>query len=136
MKNIFLALSASFLAMAIFLSFTTGTKQLPAPGNDEILNLFPTEVSTILNNSCFQCHNSDSKNVDAKKGLNFSEWKKYSVIKKVGKLKKVCETITEDEMPPEKFLERFPHKKLTDEQVKLLCKWVKEESEKIVKNMN
>ena len=112
------------------------TPETPVKNNRELAKLFPSNVATILENSCFQCHTGASRNADAKKELNFSEWDKYSVIKKVGKLKEICETTSKEEMPPQKFLNKFPQKKLSDEQVSVLCNWVKTESQNLVKGLH
>lgn len=136
MKKILLALSACFLTIVLFSAFPTGKPQIPHKDNSTLLKLFPANVGSVLDNSCFRCHTTGSKNADAKKEVNFNEWEKYSIIKKVNKLKKMCETVTEGEMPPEKFLNIFPQKKLTEEEVKVLCDWVKTESESMVKSLN
>ena len=70
-----------------------------------------------------------------KRNSTFRNGKNILFIKKVGKLKEICETTTKEEMPPEKFLNKFPHKKLSDEQVSVLCNWVKTESQNLVKGL-
>lgn len=94
----------------------------------------PDNVKVAINKSCFGCHNSDSKNEDAKEALDFKKLDGLSTIKKIGAYKEIGETIEEQEMPPKKFLERKPEKKLTDEEKELLINWSKKEAEALVKS--
>ena len=45
---------------------------------------------------------------------------------------KMGEVIEEGKMPPKKFLEKNPDKKLTEDQTKLLLEWTKTESERLM----
>jgi uncharacterized membrane protein len=93
----------------------------------------PDDVKAVIEKSCFGCHNTDSKNDDAKKDLNFKKLDDLSTIKKIGTYKGIGETLEKGEMPPKKFLERFPDKQLTDDEKKLLMDWSKKEAEALVK---
>jgi len=84
---------------------------------------FPEDVNKIIQNHCYGCHNNDGKSEDAVKKLNFDEWENYSMMKKTGKLKDICDIINEGKMPPEKFLKKYPDKKLSKEQEKIICDW-------------
>lgn len=93
----------------------------------------PDNIKAIIDKSCFDCHNSDSRNEDAKEDLDFKTFDKLSKIKKIGALKHIGETVEEGEMPPKRFLERFPDKKLTDEEIKSIIDWVEKESLTLIK---
>lgn len=94
----------------------------------------PDDVKTVIKNSCFGCHNTDSKNEDAKKELDFKKMDKLSMIKKIGAYSGIGEVLEKNEMPPKKFLAKYPDKKLTDEEKKLLIEWSNKEAEALVKS--
>jgi uncharacterized membrane protein len=124
-KNIFSLFLAAFLVISII-----------ASGSDKPTksNPMPDKVKAVIEKSCFGCHNTASKNEDAKEELDFKQFDSLSLIKKVGAYKKIGETIEEGEMPPKKFLAKFPEKKLTDEEKQLLMDWSKTEAEALVKS--
>jgi hypothetical protein len=88
----------------------------------------PEEVNTVLVSSCFDCHSSVGKNEDAKKALNFEQWDDYRLTKKIGLLGDITKVIEKDKMPPGKYLEFNPDKKLTDTQKELILNWAEETS--------
>ena len=92
------------------------------------------EVKALVDKTCFGCHNVNSRNQEAKDKLNFSTFDELSKMQKIGKLKDISKAVEEGEMPPKKFLERNPDKKLTDAEVKLLTDWVKTETKALKKN--
>jgi uncharacterized membrane protein len=94
----------------------------------------PDNVKAIIDKSCFGCHNTDSKNEDAKEELDFKKLDGLSSMKKISAYKNIGETVEESEMPPKKFLERYPDKALTDNEKKELIAWAKKEAETLVKN--
>ena len=93
----------------------------------------PENVKAIVEKSCFGCHNTDSRNEDAKEDLDFKTFDKLSKIKKIGKLKHIIETVEEAKMPPKKFLEKYPDKKLTADEAKILTEWAKNEAASLIK---
>lgn len=112
------------------------TLSLVASGSDNPtkINTTSDNVKAAIENSCFGCHNTDSRNEDAKEALDFKKLEKLSTIKKIGAYSEIGETIEEEEeMPPKKFLDKYPEKKLTDEEKKLLIDWSKKEAEELVK---
>ncbi|MCY1719070.1 heme-binding domain-containing protein [Prolixibacteraceae bacterium Z1-6] len=94
----------------------------------------PDNVKAVVDKSCFGCHNTDSRNEDAKEDLDFKKLDKLSTIKKIGTYKKIGEAIEKEEMPPKKFIERYPEKQLTDEEKQILLTWTKKEAETLVKS--
>lgn len=84
---------------------------------------FPEDVAKILKVHCMDCHVTASKNDKAKDKLNFDKWDKLNMMKKTGKLNDIIETVSEGKMPPEKYLNHYPDKKLTEDQVKVITKW-------------
>jgi len=93
---------------------------------------FPEEVGAILTSSCFGCHNAEGRSEDAKKAVQFDLWDDYRVTKKIGILGEMEKVLEEGKMPPPRFLENNPDKKLTEAQRKLLLEWAKKESERLM----
>jgi len=84
----------------------------------------PGKINTIIKNSCYECHNTNSKNNKAKKKLDFDKiGNEYSTIKRSGKLKDIAEVLTEGEMPPEKYLKHNPGKALSPQQKSIFIDW-------------
>lgn len=102
--------------------------------NPENKDKMPENVKAIVDKSCFGCHNSGSKNEDAKEALDFKKLDKLSLIKKISAYKQIEETVVENEMPPKRFLEKQPEKKLSEEEKKILVSWAKKEAETLVKS--
>jgi len=94
----------------------------------------PENVKAIIDKSCFACHNTDSRNEDAKEDLDFKTLGNLSMLKKISAYKHIGEVVEEDKMPPKKFLENKPEKKLTDEEKNILINWAKKEAETLVKS--
>ncbi|WP_340113216.1 heme-binding domain-containing protein [Maribellus mangrovi] len=95
----------------------------------------PDDVKAVIQNKCFGCHNTDSKNDKAKEDLDFKAFADLSKMKQISSYKKINEVLGENEMPPKKFLDHYPDKKLTEDEKKVLMKWAKAEAEKLVKGM-
>lgn len=94
----------------------------------------PENVKAIIDQSCFQCHNIDSENDKAKEALDFKSFDELRKVRKITKLRDIAETVEKGEMPPKKFLENNPDKKLTEEQVKVLADWAKKEASALIGN--
>jgi hypothetical protein len=92
----------------------------------------PEEVNQILVSSCYDCHSSAGQNDDAKKALNFESWDDYRLTKQIGLLGEIAEVIGEDKMPPSKYLEFKPDRKLSESQKELILKWTDEASDALM----
>jgi hypothetical protein len=58
---------------------------------------------------------------------------KYDKMKLVSVLDEIIEVTEEQKMPPEKFLERKPEAKPTDEEFAILMEWASQEADKLLK---
>lgn len=125
-------LSITLMLTFAMSSFTTDTKSERYTGNQSETLEIPDEVNTILDNKCFGCHNVEAKSDKAKKKLLLDELPTLSKAKMVAKLDDIHEVVLEGEMPPAKFLEKFPDKALTDEEADILRKWAKSASDKLM----
>ena len=99
------------------------------PGELEI----PDSVKEILDNSCWGCHNSESKNTKAKLKLKFDELNDLKVSKQVSKLNKIVKVLDKGKMPPEKTVAKYPEMALTPEAKEELIDWAKTTSEELMK---
>jgi len=117
-----------FAVAAVLISATLISKSSQSP---EIL---PDDIKKIAEKSCLQCHGADSQNEDALDELDFTKLHELKKVKKITTLREIAEVIEEDEMPPSKFLERHPDRKLTEKERTALMKWAKKESEALIGN--
>ncbi len=92
----------------------------------------PENVNTIVEHSCFGCHNTDSKNDNAKEKLDFKTMEELGKIKKIGTYNHIVEALEKQEMPPEKFLAKYPEKKLSEEEAELLMNWAKNQASALI----
>ena len=123
MKKLIVSLAVSAILLLIFQSFVFKT----APALE-----IPADVKEILKTSCYDCHSQESSNKKAKDALNFDKWDDYKDSKKISKLDAICEVISKDEMPPEKHLEKYPEKVLSDDQKVTVCSWTDKEADKLM----
>lgn len=93
----------------------------------------PDDVKAIIDKSCFGCHNNDSKNDKAKEKLNLSTFDSLTKNKMIAGLREIAEVVEENEMPPAKFLEKYPDKKLTDAEKLVLMNWANNEAKGLMK---
>lgn len=93
----------------------------------------PDDVKAIVKNSCFGCHNTDSKNEDGKKALDFKTLDSLSPTKMIKAFKEMDEVLEKNEMPPKKFLAKYPDKKLSDADRTVLMDWANKEAKALMK---
>jgi mono/diheme cytochrome c family protein len=132
MKRFIISTFIIIAAALAVTAFSIPSGQDNNPPQDKAPVLFPEDVQKILETSCYDCHTEASSNAKAKMKLNISKWSEMSDAKKVGKMESISETIKSGEMPPAKYLEKFPEKALTQEQKDIVTKWVTEESNKLM----
>lgn len=106
-------------------------------------NNVSSEVESILETSCFDCHSNHTSYPlyaqvapisfwinhhveEGKEHLNFSDWNNYSIKKKLHKLDEIIEEIDEHEMPLSSYTLLHDDAKLSQESSKLLINWSKE----------
>lgn len=118
------------LAIVIFVA-AQNTYLAPVP-QEEVASEWPEDVTEMLEASCNDCHSKDASNVKAKGALNFTKWEDYKLTKKIGKLNDISEVVKGKKMPPKKFLEKFPDKALSDDQIVVITNWANAEAEKLM----
>ena len=122
MKKAMLFISLLFAAVT-FMSFSV-TKQIvndTYPGNEKFV--MPDNVKAIIDNKCYDCHHSGSRNMKGKMKLKFDKLADLKTHKLVGKLDNIAEAVEEGDMPPKKAIKKYPELKLTQEEAKTLVDW-------------
>ncbi|MBN1822078.1 MAG: heme-binding domain-containing protein [Prolixibacteraceae bacterium] len=126
MKKLSIVFISIFAVFVILSSFTPVKESYQQEQTVKIKSV-PAEVSAIIEQKCYGCHNSESRNEEARDKLSFDKWDDLNALQKLSKTKDVHQEVIEGKMPPEKFLERFPDRKLTDEEIKTLVDWANKE---------
>jgi mono/diheme cytochrome c family protein len=93
----------------------------------------PDEIKAAFDKSCYGCHNSDTGGQRAFDKLDLKKLDSLPRVQKIAKLKSIDEAVKNGEMPPERFLEKNPDKKLTSDEVKKLHSWIVSETKKLLK---
>ena len=117
------------LVVFMFVSFASSATNNPAEAKPVKM---PDDVKAIIDKSCFGCHNSESQNEKGKEKLNLSTFDTLTKNKMIASFKDIAEVVEEDEMPPAKFLEKNPDKKLTDAEKKILMNWANKEAKALM----
>lgn len=101
-------------------------------GEEDNTIICPENVMVIVQRSCFDCHSDESGNFMAKGKLNFSEWEAYTAVKKISRLEKICNEVTDKKMPKKKYLKKHPESALSNEDITAICEWTQAESTKLI----
>ncbi|MEN8187911.1 MAG: heme-binding domain-containing protein [Bacteroidota bacterium] len=130
MKKV-LFVSSVVITALLFMNFSMSdglnSENVESPNQIDI----PEDVQAIIDNSCYGCHNTESKNTKGKKKLEFDALNSLKKYKVIGKLTEITEVVSENEMPPEKFLNKYPEKALTEEQKSILINWSDDTAKKL-----
>lgn len=111
-------------------------------------NQVSDNVKSILVRSCGDCHTNETKYPwyskispsswfladhinEGRRQLNFSNFNTYEPRRKAKKLDEICEQIESNEMPLPSYLWIHRDAKLSEEEIKTLCDWTKQEREKL-----
>lgn len=124
----------SFLPVIAFLLFIAAQQPAnqPQPVTEDIELGWPDEVMAILERSCFDCHTDELGSLKPKSKLNFSKWEDYKLTKKIGKLDDIIKEVEEGKMPPKKYLDDYPDRALSNDEIKLIKEWASKEADKLM----
>ena len=120
----------AFVLFTAFSNFSFVPSLNSAPEDKLII---PEGINSIFEKSCFGCHNTESTNDKAKEKFLIDKLPELSKAKLVAKLDGIAEIVGKNEMPPEKFLAKYPDKALTKEEAKQLKEWAETTSEGLMK---
>lgn len=127
MKKLSILLAALFFG-GLLLNFTFIQSEANIIYGDDALNM-SEDVKGVIDNSCYGCHNTETKNEKGLKKLNFDSFgSEYSNIKSAGKLKEIANVVNDNDMPPAKYLDHYPEKALSEKQKSLISEWAMAES--------
>ncbi len=118
------------LSLTFVIGDNTPTPNPPQDGNGLVM---PEDIKLVIEKKCAGCHSAGSKNEKAKEKLI---WANVSTMDKTAAasiLDEVVEVVSKGEMPPVKFLERFPENKLTEKEAKSIKKWADKSANKLLK---
>jgi len=118
---------AIVICMVIF-SFSYGLTAKTGTGKE-----LPAGVKAAIDKSCYGCHNSVSGNQKATEKLDFKSLDSLSRAQKIAKYKAISETIKNGEMPPKRFLDKNPDRKLTTDEAKSITNWYSGEIKELLK---
>ena len=140
LKIILLILLVLFVGIQFVPTKRNQTGMIPITDFMKVYDV-PTEVSTILKTSCYDCHSNntqypwynkvqpvawflESHIQDGKSELNFNEWKNYSNRRKKSKLKSISSQIRKDKMPLSSYTFIHGDAKLSESKKELIIKWI------------
>ncbi len=129
MKIKFITSIILFSLSIVLFSFTENNKENYQISTSIELADIPENVKTILDNKCMGCHSNDAKGGKSKSKLNIDKIidGSYSNGKLASKFGKMVKTLGQNKMPPKKLLAKYPDKKLTPEESKILIDWATEQ---------
>lgn len=81
------------------------------------------KANEVIQAKCYGCHSPEGKSEKAKGKLLWDELSGLSAEMQLEKMQKIQEVLNEGKMPPAKFLEKMPEKKLTDSEKAAMQKW-------------
>lgn len=131
------------LVLIQFIRIDKTNPERDASKNIESIEKVPTEVLSLLQSACYDCHSYTTKypwysNIapvswllkdhidDGRKHLNFDEWASYTRKKQLHKIEEIKEEMQEGEMPIRAYEIWHPEAQLTDEQKNTIYNWVSE----------
>jgi hypothetical protein len=114
------------------MAFTYSSNPSSSAPQLKVIPAFPEGVQKILDVSCTDCHSDASSNDKSKAKLNLTDWSSLSDSKKVGKMQDMLDVINKGEMPPEKYIAKYPEHALTKENKDLLVKYLNDETTKLM----
>ncbi len=120
---------AGLILILFLFSFSSAEKNNSSDNNHPEKAVIPAEVHSILKKSCFDCHSDEAKKILSKSKLNFDKLDGLSEVKKISTLKKIEKEIKEEKMPPKKYVQKNPEKKMTEEEKTMVFEWIKTELE-------
>ena len=94
---------------------------------------YSKKVTAIVQDKCYGCHSEKGRSDKAKKKLMWDNVPGASMEDQEHALEEILEVVEEGTMPPSRFLEGNPDKKLTEKEAATLEKWATKMTKKISK---
>jgi cytochrome c553 len=93
----------------------------------------PKSLNAVVQNKCYGCHSAEGRSDKAKAALLWNDLGGLPAHEQVIKFKHILEVLEEGSMPPARFVEGNPDKKLTAQEVADMKKWAEKNIEKLSK---
>lgn len=94
---------------------------------------YSKKVNAVVQDKCYGCHSEQGRSDKAKQKLMWDDVPGLSAEEQAEKLKMISGVLEEGSMPPSRFLENNPDKKLTDVEKALMEKWAGKMMKKVSK---
>ncbi len=91
---------------------------------------YSKKVNDIVQNKCYGCHSPQGRSDKAKEKLMWDDLPGLSPQEQSEKLESIQHVLEEGAMPPARFLEGNPDKKLTDKEAATMKKWAEKMTKK------
>ncbi len=127
MNKFLTLLSILFIIYLLISSFSIVNPPVEKATGFEI----PKNIDTIFSNSCYSCHNVESKNYKAKMKLKLDELGTMKLSKLVSKLNKIAKEVEKGDMPTKKFAANYPDKMPSDEDKNTLINWARNSAKEL-----
>ncbi len=93
---------------------------------------YPLDVISIIDAKCYGCHSPKARGEKSKNALMWVELQDMKAMDLVSKLDEISEVLEKGEMPPKKFLEKYPKMELTSAETEKLMMWARNVSTKLM----
>lgn len=94
---------------------------------------YSKKVNAVIQEKCYGCHSEQGRSDKAKEKLMWDNVPGMDADGQAHILEEILEVVEEGSMPPSRFLENNPDKKLTDDEKALMEKWAGKMQKKISK---
>lgn len=131
MKNLIIIIVIVASSASLFSFAKIENKSVNSDANKDISFNIPDNVQEIIDNSCYTCHNNDSRTLKSKMKLNFDDLPGLKVSKQISKLMNISKVVKKGKMPLQKYIDKYPDKKLTNDQAVILSSWALNTAEKL-----
>ena len=134
MKTISLVLGLAILTIGL-MSFETHFKQ--SDTKTSIVNteaerfVVPENVKSILDKSCLPCHGTNGSG-KARMKWNYDKMNSMKTSKMISKLSKIETKVESGKMPTKKFNKKYPDRRLSEIDKKVLTDWASELAENLL----
>lgn len=123
MKNLIMIVAVSVISLCLLSSAKIENKPVISDSNNDIFFDIPSDVQVIIDRSCYDCHSSQSSSIKSKMKLNFDKLPNMKVSKQISKLMKISKVIRKGKMPKQKYIQKYPEKKLSSEESVIISSW-------------
>lgn len=147
LKIVLIIMAVAFIAIQFYRPSRTNPPVVAAETLESQMQI-PQNVHEILRRSCYDCHSNETSWIwysniaplswgivdhvnSGRDEMNFSKWAAFSPEKKSRKLEEICQEIESREMPHYQYLWLHWDANMSEQEIKTVCEWSKNEAAKI-----